>query len=71
MAATRSLNLRLDADLYDQIDTVALVTDSSITDVIRNYLKEGIKKARNDAEFQRAVTNRLETKRARMLGQSA
>jgi len=65
----KAMTIRLSADQAEQLETVALVDDQPISEVIRAAITEHIQARRADADFQEGLRNRIERTR-RMLAAS-
>jgi predicted transcriptional regulator len=55
----KSVLLRLDADLADQVGAVAQVEGRSVSDVMRQAIVEHVERRRQDPAFQRRVKESL------------
>jgi predicted transcriptional regulator len=55
----KSVLLRLDADLADQVGAIAEVEGRSVSDVMRQAIVEHVERRRQDPAFQRRVKESL------------
>ena len=68
MKPAKAMTIRLSADQAELLETVAMVDDQPVSEVIRAAISEHIQQRRQDARFQDSLKDRLE--RARRLLQS-
>ncbi len=57
---TKNMTLRLDEPLAENVQAVAEVEGSTVSDVIRDALTEYVERRRSDPEFQKLVKRNLE-----------
>lgn len=67
---TKNMTLRLDESLAENVQAIAEVEGSSVSDVIRDALTEHVERRRTDPEFQQRLKRNLE-RHAQLLGMLA
>jgi predicted transcriptional regulator len=67
MKPAKSMTIRLSADLAEQLETVALVDDQPVSEVIRAAISEHIESRKHDVSFQVGLKDRI-ARAQRMLG---
>jgi predicted transcriptional regulator len=67
MKPAKAMTIRLSADQAEMLETVALVDDQPISEVIRAAISEHIENRKRDASFQDGLKDRID-RAQRMLG---
>lgn len=67
MKPAKAMTIRLSADQAEELETVALVDNQPISEVIRAAISEHIQIRKSDSAFQDGLMDRIERAR-RMLG---
>jgi predicted transcriptional regulator len=57
---TKNMTLRLDEPLAENVQAIAEVEGSTVSDVIRDALSEHVERRRADPEFQKQLKRNLE-----------
>lgn len=60
MKPTKAMTIRLSADLAELLETVALVDNQPVSEVIRAAISEHIENRKHDASFQDGLKDRIE-----------
>ncbi|HWI72511.1 MAG TPA: DUF6290 family protein [Baekduia sp.] len=60
----KSMTLRLDDETAAELEAVARVDGTSVSEQVRSAIEERIEARRNDAEFQQRIRESLEENRA-------
>ena len=60
MKPAKAMTIRLSADQADELETVALVDDQPISEVIRAAISEHIQARKADSSFQDGLKHRIE-----------
>jgi predicted transcriptional regulator len=60
MKSPKAMTIRLTPDQADELEAVADVDDSAISDVIRAAIREHIAKRRRDPKFQERLRSRID-----------
>jgi predicted transcriptional regulator len=60
MKRAKAMTIRLSADQAEELETVALVDDQPISEVIRAAISAHIRTRRSDLEFQQGLRSRIE-----------
>lgn len=69
MKPAKAMTIRLSADQADELETVALVDNQPISEIIRAAISEHIESRKQDARFQDGLKDRI-GRAQRMLGAS-
>lgn len=56
----KAMSLRLPTDLADDLEIVAAVDETTISDVVREAIARYIEKRRSDESFRRALQDRID-----------
>ena len=56
----KAMTLRLEAEQYEVLQTMAEVQERPVSEVVRTAIDEKIERARNDDEFQKRVEAAME-----------
>jgi predicted transcriptional regulator len=67
MKPVKAMTIRLSADQADELETVALVDNQPVSEVIRAAITEHIQTRKSDASFQDGLKDRI-GRAQRMLG---
>ncbi|WAX58519.1 ribbon-helix-helix protein, CopG family [Jatrophihabitans cynanchi] len=67
MKPAKAMTIRLSADQAEELETVALVDDQPISEIIRAAISEHILTRKADSSFQDGLKDRIE-RAQRMLG---
>lgn len=59
MKPAKAMTIRLSADLAELLETVALVDDQPVSEVIRAAITEHIEQRKQDASFQEGLKDRI------------
>jgi predicted transcriptional regulator len=62
----RTMTVRLDDELWTELEVVARLSERSATDVVRAAIAELIEEQRADPEFRRQVRAMADTNRSRL-----
>jgi predicted transcriptional regulator len=60
MKPAKAMTIRLSADQAEELETVALVDDQPISEVIRAAISEHIQSRKSDASFRDGLKDRIE-----------
>jgi predicted transcriptional regulator len=60
MKPAKAMTVRLSADQAEELETVALVDNQPISEVIRAAISEHIETRKSDSEFQDGLKDRIE-----------
>jgi len=64
MKTVKAMTIRLSADQAVDLETVALVDDQPVSDIIRVAISEHIASRRRDPQFREGLTGRIEQAKA-------